>query len=164
MRQNQMIEMRCGNRTGIDNRIAIGLRLLSLRAVDPDRGQAEGGILGGGTRQLASHTTWIDRQQIPGKGFALADLDPLEQNAVSIGFQFQIVANVNRGNEKADFLCKLLAYPANTPQQFAVLGLVDQWNQPIADFQTKHIEGATSAQLASCDSPPASALPSPAPA
>ena len=47
---------------------------------------------------------------------------------------------MHRRNQETDLLSEFLADAADAAQQFAVLRFVDQRNQPIADFQTEHVE------------------------
>jgi hypothetical protein len=125
---------------GIDDRVAVSLGLLTRSRVDPHRRQTEGWIPGCRPGHLTCHPTRIDRQQIPGKRFALADLDPLEKDLVGIRLQFEVVADMYRRYQEADILRKLLPDAANAAQQLAVLRLVDQRDQPVADFESKNVE------------------------
>jgi hypothetical protein len=77
---------------------------------------------------------------LAGISLTLTDFNTLEQDAVGIGLQFEVVAEWNRRNQEADLLSKFLADAANATQQLAILRLVDQWNQAIAHFQAQHIQ------------------------
>lgn len=70
----------------------------------------------------------------------MPDFDTLEQNPVGIRFQLKIVANMHGRDEETNFLCEFLAYAANPAQQFSVLRLVDQGDEPIPYFQPQNVE------------------------
>ncbi|EXI76710.1 MAG: hypothetical protein AW07_00109 [Candidatus Accumulibacter sp. SK-11] len=140
MREDQMIEVRGDNRARIDDRIAIGLRLFARRRIDPYRRQAEGRIRGCRAGHLPCHPTRIDRQQVARERFSLADLDALEEDLVGVWLQFEVVAYMNRRHEKANVLRELLADTADAAQQLAILRLVDQRNQPVADLEPENVE------------------------
>jgi len=69
-----------------------------------------------------------------------ADLDALQRNPVTIGAQFQVVADVDHRRQEADFLRELLADALDPLEQFAVRILVDERNQPVADFEAERVD------------------------
>jgi hypothetical protein len=72
--------------------------------------------------------------------FAAADFHAFQRDAVGRRLQFQVVADVHRRRQEADFLGELLADTLDALEQLAILALVDQRNQAIADFQAQRID------------------------
>ena len=71
---------------------------------------------------------------------AAADLGALQRDAVAVGTQFQVVADMHGRRQEAHVLREFLADALDAPQQVAVLGFVYQRDQAIADFQSEHVD------------------------
>jgi hypothetical protein len=59
---------------------------------------------------------------------------------VAVRLQLEVVADVHRRGQEADFLGELLAQPRMRLQELAVLALVDQRDQAVADLQPEHVD------------------------
>ena len=132
-------EMGGDDSSRVNHRIAERLSVVVLRGVDPLRGQAERRIGRGHSRQSAGGAAGVDRQIHADMAFALADRHSLQGDAIRVRREFEVVTDVHRRRQKSDLLCKLLANRFDPPQELAVLALVDQRNQPIADLEAEHI-------------------------
>ncbi|MNT47195.1 hypothetical protein D3C72_1838900 [compost metagenome] len=110
---------------GVDHGIAQRLRLVAFAGVDPDRRQAEGRIGRRGALQLAADLAWVDGHELADEGLAAAHLHALEQDTVGVGADFQVVADVHRRHQEAEFLRHFLADAADAAQQLAVLLAID---------------------------------------
>ncbi|MGF6302212.1 hypothetical protein OKW42_005565 [Paraburkholderia sp. WC7.3d] len=86
--------------------------------------------------------TWpgIDREPLARIGLARADLDALQRNAIAVRSQFEVVADMDDRRQEADFLRELLADALDPLQQLAVRVLVDERNQPVADFEAERVD------------------------
>jgi len=104
------------------------LRLVALARVNPGCGQTEGWILSCRTAQSAGNAPRVNRQELPGVSLAQSNFDALQKNAVSVRLQFEVVTNMDRRNEEADFLGEFFTDATNTTQQFPILRFVDQRN------------------------------------
>jgi hypothetical protein len=140
MRQDHVVQVGGDHGAGIDHGVAEDMGLFAQCGVDPYRRQAEGRILGRGADQLSGHPPRIDRQVHPGEGLAVADRDTLQGQAIGIGAQFEVVADMHRRREEADLLGEFLAQAANALEQFPALAAIDQRDQPIADFKPEHVD------------------------
>ena len=134
-----MADMRCHDSTGIDHRITHVLRLIAHRGLYPHCRQAKGGIARYCARQLSADIARIDGQKQIGEGFAIANLCTLEGNAIRIWAQFQVIAYMHRRRQEADILGEFFTYAFYTPQQIAILLLVDQGDHAVTHFQSQHI-------------------------
>ena len=114
--------------------------LVTQAFIDPGGWQAERRIGGHQARQGTDRHPRIDRQKLASHRFARTHFDTLERDAVSRWFQFQVVADMHRWRQEADFLRELLADAFDTLQQFTALPFVDQRNQAIAHFQAERID------------------------
>ena len=144
---NQLIDVRGDDRAAIDNGIALGLRAIAHIGGDPHGRQAEGRVHGGGARQLRAQafampvlTARVDGQELALLHFAVANLHALERDAVRRRTQLQVVANVHNRCQEAHVLREFLADALDAAQQLAVLALVDQRDQAVADLQTQHVD------------------------
>ena len=70
------------------------------------------------------------------------DGDAVHQQAVTVGGQFQVVADVHRRDQESQVLGQLATHRLDARHQFAALVLVDQRNQPVAHFQAQRIDRA----------------------
>ncbi|KAG1449215.1 hypothetical protein G6F57_016679 [Rhizopus arrhizus] len=66
----------------------------------------------------------------------------MHQHAVAVGWQFQVVADVYRGDQEADVLGQLATHALDPRHQLAALVGVHQRNQPVAHFQAQRIDRA----------------------
>ena len=137
---------------GVDHGVAHGLRLFAQAGIDPHRRQAERGIARGNARQRGDDVARIDGEEQAGTHVAAADFHALERDAIAVRIYFEVVADMHGGRQETDFAGELLADALDAAHQFAVGSVVHQRNQAVADFQPQGVDGATSSQLASCDS------------
>src|SRR6202044_3459943 len=140
MRLQQMAQVGGDDAAGVHHRVALRLRLLSPRLVDPDGIEAEGRILGGGSGYgRPGYLTRIDGHFPVGKYLGLAHRRAQNGDPVGVRAQFQIVANVHGLDQEAEFLRQFLAHSLDAPHEFAALIAVDQGNQAIANLQADQI-------------------------
>ncbi|AHG33440.1 hypothetical protein BBQ_3538 [Burkholderia pseudomallei MSHR511] len=137
---DEMVQVRRDDGARVDDRVAVHLRLLAQRRVDPHGGQPERRVLRRRAGQRGRHLARIDREPLARIRFARADFDALERDPVSVRAQLEVVADVNDGRQEADFLRELLADALDPLEQFAVGVLVDERNQPVADFEAERID------------------------
>ena len=94
----------------VDHGIAQALRVVALPGFDPYRLQAERRVLRGDALQGAVHAAGIDRQQALVIDLRLTHRHAHQRDAVRVGPQIQVVADMHRGHEKAQFLRELAAH------------------------------------------------------
>ena len=121
--------------------VAQRLRIFAAARFDPDGGKSKGGIARLLAGQLAQYPARVDRQEHSGKDFAVADLDPFERDAIRVGAQLEIVADVHRGDQKSHVGGEFLAQATDAAQQFAVLVAIHEGEQPVAHLQPQRIDG-----------------------
>jgi hypothetical protein len=138
--RDQVVQVGGDHGAGVDHGITHALRLVLQAGVDPDRRQAEGRIGGHQARQRAAGHARIDRQELAVHRFAAAHFHALQRDAVGRRLQFQVVADVHRRRQEADFLGELLADALDALEQLAALALVDQRNQAVAHFQAQGVD------------------------
>jgi hypothetical protein len=80
-----LAEVRGNHRAAVDHRVALGLRIVALRGIDPHGVETKGGILGGDALEFAEDLPGIDRQLPTGKHLALAGDDIVQTDAVLFG-------------------------------------------------------------------------------
>jgi len=68
-----------------------------------------------------------------------ADFYPFHQDAVTGRRQFKVVANMNHRRQVAHLLRELLTNTADTPEQLAVLRVVDHWDQAVTHFHPQRV-------------------------
>ncbi len=139
VRLDQVGELRRHHRAGIHHGVPEQLRLLAVFCADPGGGQAKTWVGGGHAGDRSQDFAGIDREKLANLRLACTHFHALEQDAVAVGFQLQVVANVHRRNQKADLAGELFAQRADAFEQFAVLIAVDHRNQAIAHFQCQNI-------------------------
>lgn len=123
----------------IHHGVAQRLRLVALAGLDPYRLQAEGRVLAGDAVEAAEYLAGVDRQLAIGIDLRFGHADPHQGQAVGVGQQVEVVADVHRGHQEAQLLGQLLAYALDSRQQLPALVAVDQRDQPVADFQADHV-------------------------
>lgn len=125
--------------TGIHHGIAERLRLVALAALDPHRIQTERRVLGCNAIERPEYLAGVDRQLAIRIDLRLGQADAHQRQAIGIGQQIEIVADMHRRHEKAEILRQLLAHALDSRQQLAPLIAIDQRNQPVADLQPDHV-------------------------
>ena len=63
--------------------------------------------------QLAADLAGVDGQKLADVGLAGTDFYAFEQDAVGVGADFQVVADMHGGHEKAQLLCHFFADATN---------------------------------------------------
>ena len=64
---------------------------------------------------------------------------PREPDAIAVGPQIEVVADVHRRHEEAELLRELAAHAADARQQVAALGAIDQRHEAIAHFEADEV-------------------------
>ncbi len=136
----QVVQMGGQHRAGIDHGIAQRLRAVALFLVDPHCWQAEGRVFRRRALQITHHLPRVDGHEQIGEDFAAAHIHPLERDAIAAGPQFEVVADVHRGDEKAHFLREFFAHATDAPEQLAALVAVDQRNKAVAHVERKRVD------------------------
>ena len=141
VRLQQMAQVSRDDAARIDDGVALGLRLIAPRLLDPHGVQTEGRILGGGSRQRARHLSRIDGQLAIREHLGLAHGRAQDGDAIGIRRELQVVADVHRLHQEAQLLGQLLAHALDAAHQFAALCAIDQRDQPVADLEPDEIDG-----------------------
>ena len=102
-------EMRHQDGGGVDQREAGGDGRLALMLLDPQRGQAVGGIPRDFALQGSGVPCGVDGQQLSDACFSPRRDHPVDQDLVAVGGQSMPIAKAHRGQNHAEFLCVLLA-------------------------------------------------------
>ncbi len=118
---NHLTEMGGDDGAGIHHRIAEGLGMLLGAGLDPGRLQTKGGVLTGDALQGAVGLPGIDGHLAVGVDLRLAHNHPLEGDAVVIGAQIEVVANMHRRHQEAQLLGHFLAHPLDARHQLPPL-------------------------------------------
>ena len=130
------------HRGRVDHGVAQGLGLGALVRLDPGGVEAEGRILAGDALQRSERTARVQRQLAVRMDLGGGHRHTVDQHPVAVGGQFQVVADVHRGNQEADILGELAAHALDAGHQFAALVAVHQRDQAVADFQPERIDRA----------------------
>ena len=88
---------------------------------------------------LAEHPARIDRELAIRVDDSLADRHARQIDAIDVGSELQVVANVHRRNQEPEVLCQLAAHAADAREQVTALLLVDQRHQAVADLQPQQV-------------------------
>ena len=102
--------------TGVYHGVTQRLGLILLRCLDPDRVQAKGRVLAGNTLDIAKHLTGVDRQFAVRVDLGLGHADTHQRQAIGVGRQIQVVADMYRRHQKAEVLRQFFAHALDTRQ------------------------------------------------
>ena len=134
-------QVRGDDRGRVHNRIAGQHGFLALRLADPYGRQVERGFARFDAFHLMHRIARIHSQIVIDEDFRRGRLVALDQQHILAGFQLQVVAQVQRGNDHPHVQGELPADGADAREQVAVLFLVHQGDKPVADFQFEGVEG-----------------------
>ena len=137
---HDVAQMRCDDGAGVDDGVAERLRMLARRRLDPHRFHAEGRIARRDALERAEDAARIDRELAIRIDHAFADGHAAEIDAIGVRAEIEVVADVHRGNEEAEFLRQLAAHAADAREQVAALRLVHQRHEAVADFEAEQID------------------------
>src|SRR5690348_8689964 len=129
----------CDDRTRVDHRVTQCLGVIACRGLDPDRFHSEGRVLRGNTLYGSEYPSRVDRELAIRVDDALANGHAAQVDAIDIGREVEVVADVDRRNEEAEILGEFATHAAHTSQQVAALTLVDERHQPITHFEADEI-------------------------
>ena len=99
-----LVEVCCHYGTGVHDGITEGLCLVFLVRFDPTGVQAKGGVFALYPLDLAEHLTWVYRQFTVRMDFCLGNGHPHQGDAINIGHQVEVVANMDRRHQEAQIL------------------------------------------------------------
>ena len=114
----------------------------ALAGQDPYRIQTERRVLARQSIERAEHAARVQRQFAVRVQVAGRDRHAVQQHPVLAGRQLEVVAYMHGGNQEAQVVRELAAHAFQPCQQVAVLVLVDQRDQPIADLQAERFDRA----------------------
>ena len=72
--------------------------------------------------------------------FAGRPLHAIDHDPIGRGVEVRIVADVNHRNQKTEFARHLLPHRAQSPQQAAILVLVDQPDEAISNLDLERLD------------------------
>ena len=113
----QVTEMGCHHRAGIDHRISLGLRIVALTGFDPHRVQTKRRITGLDPLDLTKHLARIDGHLLVDVDFRFTHRHTQQVDAVGSRLQIEVVADMHRVNQETKLLRKFLAHPLDTRHQ-----------------------------------------------
>src|SRR6185437_13327678 len=126
----------------IHHGVAERLRMIAARRIDPYRLHAESGIAGRDALQRTENAARVDRELLVGIDDALADGHAAQVDAIDVGREVEVVADMDRRDQEAELLRELAPHPAHPAEEVAALTLVDQRDEPVADLETDEVDGA----------------------
>ncbi len=135
-----MAQVRGDDGAAIDHRVAERLRVLARGRLDPHRFHAERRILGVDALERPEHAARIDGHLALRIDLTFAHRHAAEVDAIAIRAEIQVVADVHGRHEEAEILRKLAAHAADAREQVAVLVLVHQRHEAIADFEAEQVD------------------------
>ena len=127
--------MRRDDRGRIDDGIARRNRVILGALGNPQRVEAEGRILAGAARHLGHQFARIEREHFVGEDLVLADDHPGDRDAIDVAGQRQVVGDLHRRHDEAEFLRQLAPDTGDPRHQRRALAFVDQADERIADFE-----------------------------
>src|SRR6185436_12779797 len=113
MRLHDVTEMSRDDRARVYYGVAERLCMLARRRLDPHRFHAERRIAGRDAFQLAEHTARIDRELPLGIDRAFAHRHAAEIDAIAVGAEIEVVADVYGRDQETEILRELPTYAAN---------------------------------------------------
>ena len=123
----------------IDDGVTERLRVLAHRRLDPDGFHAEGRIACRDAIQRSEHAARIDRELAIGMHDAFADGHARQADAIGVGTELEVVADVHGLHEEAELLRELAADAADARQQIAALGAIDERHEAVTHFETDDV-------------------------
>ena len=106
----------------------------------PERRQVKGRFPGFHALDAMLGVARVHGQVVVDEDFGRGHLVALDEHDVLAGAQLKIVAQVQRGDDHAHVQGELAADGADAGQQVAVLLLVDQRDEPVADFEFQGVQ------------------------
>ena len=134
-------QMRGDDGRRIDHGVAERLRMRARAGLDPDRLHAEGRVLGADAVERAVDAARVERHLAIRIDHALPHRHAGQQQAVVVGQQFEVVADVHGLDQEAQLLGDLLAHALDARHQLAALLGVHQRDQAITDFEAQRVFG-----------------------
>ena len=117
---------------GVHDGVAADLGVFAFGVGDPGGGELEDRLDGGQALEDGLAVGGVHGQPMAGHQFALHDGIALEQEAVLVGFQLQIVAQADGRDDDAHFLGEGLAHAGDPFEQVAALAGVGQADQAVS--------------------------------
>ncbi len=135
MALDDLREVRREHGDGIDNRVAVELRLLALALGDPERRQAERGLRRLDARDFLEDRARVHREVVVEHELSLGDLDALELDDVGVGLDLDVVTDADRRHDEAELERALPPDHDDAVEQVAALPLVDERDEAVADLK-----------------------------
>ena len=126
---------------GIHDGVAADLGVFAFGVGDPGGGELEDRLDGGQALENGLAVGGVHGEPMAGHQLALDDGIALEEKAVLIGFQLQIVAEADGRDDDAHFLGEGLADAGDPFEQVAALARVGQADQAEAQFDLQGVHG-----------------------
>ena len=136
----QLAQMGGNHRAAVDHGVTRGLGCIPVDGINPQGIQAKGGILGFHALDIAEHLARVDGQLPVRKDFTLTHGNTVDADPVLGGPQVEVVPDVHRVDQEAQFLGQFFPDPLDAAEQVTALVGIHQRNQAITHFQTDKVD------------------------
>ena len=140
MLRDQLVEVGGDRHRRLDDGIARSHRRRSPVARDPGRRHAIGRVSHRDAFDRLVCARRVDRQQPVRQHLPACHFGAIQQEAVDLGRQLQVVADVHRRDQETDLTDEFLADRADALDQVAVVAGVDQRDQSVGQFQAQRLD------------------------
>ena len=125
---------------GVDDSVAIELRLLTLALRNPECRQAERRLRRLDARNFLEHRAGIHREVMVEHELTLGDLDALELDDIGVWFDLDVVADADGRHDKAELERALATDHHDAVKQIAALPRIDERDKAVTDLKLHRID------------------------
>ena len=131
-----LVQMRCDDRAGVDGKEALGNRLIARGRINPQRRTAEAGIarLFAFQGVAAVCLAGIDRKNAMGLDHRAAKRNSAQQDAIFIRRHFKRVTHAELRHDEAECLAELLSHAGDARNQRRTAPLIHQLDKAVAQL------------------------------
>ncbi len=140
MREDELRQVRREHGGRLDDGVAHALGAVAVLPRDPDRLQAERGLLRLRALDFAARQARIHREVLVGKHLEPRDLGFAQQHAVLVRPQAHVVHDADNGDDEPVLARDLLAQDLDAREQVAALFLVRQPDEAVAKLDLERID------------------------
>ena len=136
---HRLHEMGGEHRLRFHHAVAAGLGLETALRGDPDRRYAEAGVGGVDPLERNGAAAGVEREKVSRHHLAAGHLDPPQLDHVLRGRELDVVTDARGRHDDPELERHLLPHDADALKQVALLALVHQRHQGVADFDLERL-------------------------